>query len=107
MTSQEIQLMRTVSDYFYNNRRNDPKADELMDLLALTANAAAARNNLDLYSIKLIKMGEEELEDLWKHCIFLDKKNRKKTKPSLQLLFAKEVQNSLINRFFDAYEVHK
>jgi hypothetical protein len=103
MTSEEISLMRITSDYLYNKGLSDPKANELMDLLQLTANAAAAQNHLDGFYINRLKLTNEEMEDVYKQCVFWHKKDRKKIKPALEILFGNQIQKILLNKFTREY----
>ncbi len=104
MTQEEIDLMKKVSDYFYDKRFPDPKADEFMDLLRLTANAAIARSHLDIFKLGLFKLTEEEIKNVWDYCVSIDKKNKKKIKPPVHQLFAEEIQTILINKFAKEYK---
>jgi len=99
MTQEEIDLMRKVSNYFYDKRLQDSKADEFMNLLNLTANVAIEKNKLDIFKLNLLKLTKEEIENVWEYCLFNDKKNKKKIKPFIYQLFAKEIQTILINKF--------
>lgn len=99
MTQEEIDLMKKVANYFYDKRLPDSKADEFMNLLNLTANVAIEKNKLYAFKLNLLKLTEEEIENVWEYCLVNDKKNKKKIKPFMNQLFAQEIQTILINKF--------